>query len=160
MVATTSDVGVWMHKVLIVANQTVGGHALASVISERVGDDSEFHLLVPVPSPVSSAVAVGAAAPDMAPTVCRDIEADRRDARRQLEFGLTWLHELGAPATGELAFDGDTAAAVARLVEQDAYDEVVVSTLPSTVSRWLRQDLPHRIERKVSVTVTVVSGAR
>jgi len=43
-------------------------------------------------------------------------------------------------------------------VKDRAIDEVIISTLPSTLSRWLRQDLPHRIERKVSVPVTVVTS--
>lgn len=148
-----------MHKVLIVANRTVEGAALTEVVGDRVGHETcEFHLVVPVPSPVSSAVAVGAAAPDMAPLVCRDMEQDRRDAQGQLDAGLAWLRALGATCTGELSLEGDTASAVARLVQAGSFDEVIVSTLPTKVSRWLRQDLPCRIERKVSVPVTVVSG--
>lgn len=147
-----------MSKVLIVANRTVEGAALNEVVHERVGDETcQFHLVVPVPSPVASAVAVGAAAPDMAPLVCRDIEQDRRDAQEQLDVGLGWLRTLGATCTGELSFDADTASAVAQLVQGGSFDEVIVSTLPTRVSRWLRQDLPCRIGRKVSVPVTVVS---
>ncbi|MEZ5294822.1 MAG: hypothetical protein R2697_00680 [Ilumatobacteraceae bacterium] len=37
--------------------------------------------------------------------------------------------------------------------------EVIVSTLPSRISRWLRQDLPTRICRAVTVPVTVVTPA-
>jgi hypothetical protein len=48
---------------------------------------------------------------------------------------------------------------VASLVESESFDEVIVSTLPTTISRWLRQDLPRRIERKVSVPVTTVTPA-
>lgn len=147
-----------MHKVLIVANRTVEGAALNEVVRQRIADgECEFHLLVPVPSPVSSAVAVGAAAPDMAPLVARDIEQDRRDAQGQLELGLGRLRALGATCTGELSFEGDTAAAVAQRVQSGGFGEVIVSTLPSKLSRWLRQDLPRRIGRKVAVLVTVVS---
>jgi len=106
---------------------------------------------------VASAVAVGASAPDMAPTLSRDIDDDRRAAQQQLDFGLEWLEGLGVAATGELSLDADTPAAVARLVESAGFDEVIVSTLPTKISRWLRQDLPCRIGRKVSVPVTVVS---
>ncbi len=93
----------------------------------------------------------------MAPTLSRDIDEDRRAAQEQLEFGLDWLTGLGVAASGELSLDPDTPAAVARLVGAQGYDEVIVSTLPTKVSRWLRQDLPCRIGRKVTVPVTVVS---
>ena len=56
-----------MHKVLIVANRTVGGGDLADEVRRRVREGgSEFHLLVPVASPVSSAVAIGTAVGDAA----------------------------------------------------------------------------------------------
>jgi GABA permease len=147
-----------MGKLLIVGNRSLGGAELASLVTERVQSKPHAaHLVVPVPNPVASAVAVGASAPDMAPTLSRDIEDDRRAAQQQLDFGLQWLEELGVEASGELSLDADTPAAVARLVESHGFDEVIVSTLPTKVSRWLRQDLPCRIGRKVSVPVTVVS---
>ena len=148
-----------MGKVLIVGNRSLGGEQLAALIDERVREaPCAVHLVVPVPNPVASVVAVGGSAPDIAPTLSRDIDDDRRAAQEQLTFGIDWLVGLGATATGELSLDADTPAAVARLVEAHGFDEVVVSTLPTKVSRWLRQDLPCRIGRKVSVPVTVVSN--
>ena len=38
------------------------------------------------------------------------------------------------------------------------FDEVIVSTLPETVSRWLRLDLPHRLARALSVPVSQIEG--
>jgi len=151
-----------MHKVLIVANRTVGGQELADEVRRRVDDGGcELHLLVPVASPVASAVAIGAAAGDAAnisPTASFEVIDERQVARDRLAFGLEWLTSLGATATGELSTDCDTAAAVARVVEAEPVDEIIVSTLPKTVSRWLHQDLPHRIERKVKLPVTVITG--
>jgi hypothetical protein len=151
-----------MHKALIVANRTVGGDDLANEVRRRVRDGGcEFHLLVPVASPVSSAVAIGAAVGDAAnisPTASLEVSDERQIARDRLAFGLEWLASLGATATGELSTDCDTAAAVARAVEKSPVDEIIVSTLPTTISRWLHQDLPHRIERRVNLPVTVITG--
>jgi GABA permease len=148
-----------MGKVLIVGNRSLGGSELAALVSSRLdAAPCDFHLVVPVPNPVASAVAVGGAALDVGATLSRDIDEDRRVATEQLEFGLGWLQGLGATATGELSLDVDTPSAVARLVEAQGFEEVIVSTLPTKVSRWLRQDLPCRIGRKVTVPVTVVSA--
>ena len=148
-----------MGKVLIVGNRSLGGAELAALVEDRSrAAPHEVHLVVPVPNPVASAVAVGGAVLDVGATLSRDIDEDRRAASEQLEFGLEWLSGLGVVATGELSLDADTPSAVARLVEANGFDEVIVSTLPTTVSRWLRQDLPCRIGRKVAVPVTVVSA--
>ena len=47
----------------------------------------------------------------------------------------------------------------ARAPSTRSTTRVLVSTLPTTLSRWLRQDLPHRISRKVDVPVAVVTSA-
>lgn len=153
-----------MHTTLIVANRTVGGDGLAREVQRRVElGDCRFHLLVPVTSPVASAVAIGAAVGDAAnlsPSAAYEVPDERRIARERLAFGLGWLTALGADATGELSMECDTASAVARIVATEDIDDVIVSTLPTTISRWLRQDLPHRIERRVRLPVTVVTGER
>jgi hypothetical protein len=151
-----------MHTTLIVANRTVGGDRLAEEVQRRLAvGDCRFHLLVPVTSPVASAVAIGTAVGDAAnlsPSAAYEVPDERRLARERLSFGLDWLTSLGAEATGELSVECDTAAAVGRIVSAEGIDDVIVSTLPTTVSRWLRQDLPHRIERRVGLPVTVVTG--
>jgi hypothetical protein len=95
---------------------------------------------------------------DASETAAYEVPNEHQIARERLDYGLEWLATLGASATGELSTDSDTGAAVARIVDE-GFDEVVVSTLPTTVSRWLHQDLPCRIGRKVSVPVCVVTRA-
>jgi cell pole-organizing protein PopZ len=146
-------------KALIVANRTVGGDDLVAAVEERLAqDDYTFHLLVPVTSSVSTSIALGAMAVDTMPMDALDLPNERERANDRLAFGLTWLAELGADATGEVVTDADTVHAVCRAVRERAIDEVIISTLPTTLSRWLRQDLPHRVERKVTVPVTVVTS--
>jgi hypothetical protein len=46
---------------------------------------------------------------------------------------------------------------VHELFERERFDEVIVSTLPARVSRWLHRDLPSRV-RELGVPVTVVTA--
>ena len=148
-----------MRSALIVANRTVGGSDLIDAVKARLGNEPyKFHLMVPVTSSVSTSIALGAMAVDTLPIDNLDLPNEREKADERLKIGLDWLKGLGVTATGEVITDADTVQAVCRVVTDRAIDEVIVSTLPTTVSRWLRQDLPHRIERKVTVPVTVVTS--
>ena len=148
-----------MRSALIVANRTVGGNDLIDAVKARLGNEPyQFHLMVPVTSSVSTSIALGAMAVDTLPIDNLDLPNEREKADERLKIGLDWLKGLGVTATGEVITDADTVQAVCRVVTDRAIDEVIVSTLPTTVSRWLRQDLPHRIERKVTVPVTVVTS--
>ena len=145
-------------RILVVANRSIKGDTLSSFVTERLAQGPcEFHVLVPIAPTVAPIVALGAAAADMAPTACFDVQAERDAAQERLDAAIAWCAERGVDATGELTADADVAAATAGLVQAGGFDEVIVSTLHSTVSRWLRQDLPTRIERKVDVPVTVVT---
>jgi GABA permease len=146
-----------VHEVLVVANQTIGSAELSKAISDRVAEGSRhFHLLVPVPPTPPSAISVGLAAVESAATAFMVLPDLRALAEERLATGLDWLRSLGADATGEVGAV-DTVAAVTALVERDGYEEVIVSTLPSRLSKWLRQDLPRKIEKHVSVPVVVVT---
>ena len=148
-----------MQKVLIVANQTIGSTELSTAVTDRIAAGTcQFHLLVPVPPTPPSAISVGLAAVESAATAFMVLPDLRALAEERLVVGLEWLQSLGADATGEVGAI-DTVAAVSALVERDEFDEVIVSTLPSRLSKWLRQDLPRKIEKSVTVPVTVVTAS-
>ena len=147
-----------MHKVLIVASQTIGSAELTRAVEERVATGAHFHLLVPVPPTPPSAISVGLAAVESAATAFMVLPDLRALAEERLQAGLEWLRGLDADATGEVGLV-DTVAAVVGVVEREQIDEIVVSTLPSRISKWLRQDLPHKIEKHVTVPVTVVTAS-
>jgi hypothetical protein len=150
--------GIAVHTVLIVANQTIGSAELTAAVKERIASGSRFHLLVPVPPTPPSAISVGLAAVESAATAFMVLPDLRALVEERLESGLEWLRGLGTDATGEVGVI-DTVAAVVGVVARDHVDEIIVSTLPSRISKWLRQDLPHKIEKHVSVPVTVVTAS-
>lgn len=149
-----------MRTVVIVANRTVGGDQLAEAIRQRVSDGGcAFHLVVPIATPAAPALPAGEGAANVSPSAALEVRDERQVAKERLDFGLEWLTSLGADATGELCTGCDTPTAVSAVVSSREADEVIVSTLPTTLSRWLRQDLPHRICRKITVPVTVVTSS-
>ena len=67
--------------------------------------------------------------------------------RDTLEEALERFRALGADVAGEV---GDTSPFLAVrdcLLADGTYDGIILSTLPLGVSRWLKQDLVHRLER-------------
>jgi hypothetical protein len=54
-----------------------------------------------------------------------------------------------------LAAGADAMATLKRTVRERKVDEVIVSTVPVRLARWLRRDLPHRVE-KLGLPVTVI----
>ena len=81
---------------------------------------------------------------------------DWESARGRLEFGLGALRALGAAVDGEVG-DANPAKAIADVLKRRSFDEVVLSTLPKGVSRWLGLDIPHQVQRRFHVPVTVIN---
>jgi hypothetical protein len=75
-----------------------------------------------------------------------------------LELALPLLERAaGGPVEGLTGTSGDPFDAVRTLLsEGSSYDRVIVSTLPRHVSKWLRRDLPKRVEA-LGVPVDVVT---
>lgn len=143
-----------VHHYLVVANQTLGGTALDNAIAERVAlGPSRFHVLVPATP-----------AHDLYRNMVRALEGEppdqtqaAEDARRRLDATLTSIRESGATADGEIG-DPDPLAAIQSVLERQHFDEIIVSTLPRSVSRWLRTDLPARVTNTFDLPVTHVQA--
>ncbi|GGI09634.1 hypothetical protein [Egicoccus halophilus] len=153
-----------MGRCLIVANQTLGGAKLDAAVRERIDAGvRDFHVVVPL-TELGYEVAVWSP-PDpffALPAVpMEDVNDARAEARRRCELRLQRmlerLRDAGGRAEGELG-DPDGAEAVRQALQHVRVDEVLVSTLPPGLSRWLRLDLPSRIARVVDVPVTTVEA--
>ncbi len=148
-------------RVLIVANQTIAGEALGDAVARRItAGRRDFVLLVPIVNLVARTIASPAAIESGIPMVTtEELDYERKLGEQQLATGLEWLERLGARAHGEVVLTADAVDRSCELVAAGEVDDIIVSTLPSRLSKWLRQDLPHRIERKVGVPVETVTPA-
>jgi hypothetical protein len=93
---------------------------------------------------------------DLSPLVAVDEEGLRQAAER-LSTQLERVRRIDPRATGEVG-DSDPLLAVATVLARGSFDEIVVSTLHSSVSKWMRLDLPSRLERRFGVPVTTVQA--
>jgi len=148
-----------MRQVLVVANRTVGGSELAEVIATRhAAGPCQFHLLVPVPPTPPIGVAMGFSAMEVGMIPAVHGPDEREIAHERLVYGLEWMQGLGVSVTGAVG-ETDAVRAVKSVLDGRPIDEIIISTLPTSLSRWLHQDLPHRVERKFKLPVTVVTAA-
>lgn len=135
-----------MDRILLVANQTLGGPEVTSWLQERIADDeTELHILVP-----SSVDPQG---------WVHDEDSDRELAEQRLDEALVRFGSLGIPVTGEVG-DNQPVSAILDVLRTREIDEIVLSTLPVGMSRWLRLDLVHRVERAVRIPVTHLAAAK
>jgi hypothetical protein len=120
-------------RVLLVANRTAAGPRLLEVVWQRARQGhAVFHLVVPA-TPYSLHRIVD---PEVAG---REIAADR------LARALPALAEAaGREVTGHVG-DANPLCAVQDALNLQGFDDIILSTLPWRVSRWLRVDLPSKI---------------
>ena len=132
-------------RVLVVANRTAATPALIEAVRRRAEEGpAQFTLLVPaIPRGLHRA-----ADPE-------DQGVDEAEAT--LELALPLLEEAaGAKVEGRVG-DPEPLAAVQDALNEQAYDEVIVSTLPTRVSRWMRLDLPSKVAG-LGLPVTTVTA--
>jgi hypothetical protein len=144
-----------MGKCLVVANQTLGGDQLMGEVRRRMATGpSSFYVVVPNTRPAEIIRLLG----ESAPFATAESEAQHRatlTAQSRLHQALAQLRAEGADAQGSLG-DAEPLTAIADVLAQQPFDEIIISTLPAGISRWLGMDLPHRAERKFNLPVTTV----
>lgn len=132
-----------MRSYLVVGNQTLNSPELTEAIRERMASGPAiFHLVVPA-TPVHRGLTW-------------DEDEARAAAGERLEAALTQLRNAGAAVTGEIG-NRDPIEATEDALRGREVDEVILSTLPPGISRWLGQDVPSRLKGSIMVPVTVVT---
>jgi hypothetical protein len=132
-------------RVLVVANRTAATPALLEAVRERAArGPCTFTLLVP--NPVRGLDRL--ADPE---------DSDRGDGEAVLELALPLLEQAAGSHVEGRVGDSEPLAAIQDAVNVDGYDEIILSTLPTRVSRWLRLDLPHKAAA-LGLPVTLVTA--
>jgi hypothetical protein len=133
-----------MRSYLVVGSQTLDSPTLAAAIVERVAQGpATFHVVVPA-TPVQHGFTW-------------DEEEARQIARERLEAMLLRLREQALEVTGEIGAP-DPIEAVEDAIRGREVDEILLSTLPPGISRWLGQDVPSRLKQSVLVPVVVLTA--
>ena len=124
-----------VRRILIVAHKTVATPSLVHEVQHRTSA-GPCRLALLIPDASDPAVAAWTL----------------RRARRMLS------EAVGAPVDGIVSEGDDPYTGIAAALRDGEYDEVLISTLPESGSRWLHDDLPARVER-LGVQVAVVTSA-
>jgi uncharacterized membrane-anchored protein len=136
-------------RVLVVVDHTAVTPELADVLEARAArGDASFHVLVTNPA-------------DSAEVTEHERERHRDDARRILTLALPYLERAVADSlTGSVSSRHDPMDAIEETLHDGGFEEIVLSTLPHRVSRWLHVDLVRRVEHLGLPTTTVVADPR
>jgi uncharacterized membrane-anchored protein len=136
-------------QVLVVAHKTAATPLLLQAIRARVTHGSAtFHLLVPNPAAHAEVT-----------------DAERRrhfeEGEHVLELALPLFEEAaGRPTEGSVSVRHDPFDAIEEVVHDGDFHEIIISTLPQHVSRWLHADLPRRVAHLGLPVQTVVAAGR
>ena len=135
-------------RVLIVAHRTAANPALLETVRERAArGPCRFTLLVPNPTRGLE-------------RLTDPEDAAQSEGRVVLDTALPLLSEAaGAPVEGMLGV-AEPLAAVQDALNLHGFDEIIVSTLPRRVSKWVRLDLPSKIGGLGVPTTTVTANER
>ncbi len=131
------------HRILVIANETVGGRALRGEL-ERLSGGRPTEILVVAPalnSPVRHWVS--------------DEDGARAAAGDRVQASVARLAETGASVRGEVG-DAEPLQAIEDALRTFGANEIVISTHPPGRSHWLEQGLVDEARRRFPVPVTHV----
>jgi hypothetical protein len=130
-------------RILVIANETVGGEALREQLRMRsAGYRAEVLVVTPaLNSPLRHFTS--------------DVDSAREQARRRLEDSLSRLREAGIDARGEVG-DGEPLQAIEDALRTFGADEVIISTHPEGRSNWLEKGVVSGARERFAVPITHV----
>jgi uncharacterized membrane-anchored protein len=132
--------------ILIVAHRTAATPALLDAVRARAAAGAaRFHLLVPNPA-------------EHAELTDGERERRHREGEHVLALALPLLDRAaGTHVDGSVSHRHDPMDAIEEALDGSDFAEIILSTLPPSVSRWLHHDLPGRVAH-LGLPVTTVTA--
>ena len=128
-----------MAEILVLANETIGGAALLDAVRARHAEgDARFFVVVPQTRPRHGNV------------IYDDVVRDSAQVR--VDLALAFMRDEGIEGAGEVG-DGDPYNAAMDAIGHRNISEVIVSTLPTQASAWMRRDLIQTLEAETGLPV-------
>ncbi|MEP6910175.1 MAG: hypothetical protein ABI896_07065 [Actinomycetota bacterium] len=131
------------HRILVIANETVGGGPLREEIRRR-SEGYDEHVLVICPA-LNSAVRHWTS----------DEDGARLHAQERLDASLARLREAGLDARGEVG-DAEPLQAMEDALRLFGPDEIIISTHPEGRSHWLERGIVEAARERFDVPITHV----
>ena len=130
-------------RILVIANETVGGQALRARVEEHsAGHPTQVLVVTPaLNSPVK--------------TFTSDVDDARAQAQQRLDASLARLRRDGINARGEVG-DGDPLQAIEDALRTFGADEIIISTHPEGRSNWLERGVVTGAKERFAVPITHV----
>ena len=135
-------------RILVVANKTAATPALIEAVRERAArGPARFTLLVPN------------AAHGLHKLIDPE-DQEQGEAETTLELALPLLEQAaGSPVEGMIGVP-EPLAAIQDAINIHGFDELIISTLPQRVSKWLKLDLPSKVQGLGLPVTTVIASSR
>jgi hypothetical protein len=135
-------------RVLVVANRTAATPALLDAVRERAAKGpARFTLLVP----------------NTAHGLHRLVDPEdqsQSEAEQTLELAVPLIEQAAGAEVDGMVGDPEPLAAIQDAINVHGFDEIIISTLPTRVSRWLKLDLPSKVAGLGLPVTTVTAGSR
>jgi hypothetical protein len=135
-------------RILVVANRTAATPGLIAAVRERAAKGAAtFTLLVP----------------NTARGLHRVVDPEDQsqgEAEQTLELALPLLEEAAGGHVEGMVGDPEPLAAIQDAIHLHGFDEIIISTLPTRVSKWLKLDLPHKAAGLGLPVTTVTASGR
>jgi hypothetical protein len=132
-----------VHRILVIANETVGGARLQEEVHRR-SEGKEEQVLVICPA-LNSPLRHWAS----------DEDGARADAQDRLNASLARLRSLGIDAKGEIG-DAEPLQAMEDALRLFGADEIIISTHPEGRSHWLEKGIVQGARERFAVPITHV----
>ena len=135
-------------RVLVVANKTAATPALITAVRERAArGPARFTLLVPN------------TAHGLHKLVDPEDQGDT-EAQTTLELAIPLLEEAAGSSVEGMIGDPEPLAAIQDAINIHGFEELIISTLPQRVSKWLKLDLPSKAAGLGLPVTTVIASSR